>query len=101
MEIVDFKTSRSGPEEILQAEFQLAIYALGVEPGLKSPVSRTSVYFLGDGNYINWEWDESRKLKRQNELQDLLDRIRSGEFPAARSFCTKCDEFREICPYAK
>ena len=101
MEIVDFKTSASGPEEIAQAELQLAIYALGVEASLGQSVACHTAHFLGDGQVVTWEWDEKCKAETQVQLSDLLGRIERQEFPPRQLYCSRCNEFKAVCPYAR
>jgi DNA helicase-2/ATP-dependent DNA helicase PcrA len=99
-EIVDFKTSASGPEEIAQAELQLSLYALGMDASLQQPVVRCTAHFLGDGHVSSGEWNGERKATAQARLASLFEHIRQQEFPARRSYCIKCQEFSSICPYA-
>lgn len=101
VEIVDFKTSASGLEDSTQVELQLAIYALGVEASLGQPVACQTAHFLGDGQAVSWEWNEKRKTETQVQLSDLLGRIERQEFPPRQLYCSRCHEFKAVCPYAR
>jgi DNA helicase-2/ATP-dependent DNA helicase PcrA len=100
IEIVDFKTSGSGPEEIEQARLQLSLYALGVEKHLRQPVAHLTVHFLGDERVQTWAWDDEQKAQAQAWLVDLFGKLERQEFPAHVSYCSHCQEFKDICPYA-
>jgi hypothetical protein len=32
-------------------------------------------------------------------LRDLFERIEQQDFPPRKTYCTRCMEFRDICPY--
>ncbi len=100
VEIVDFKTSASGPQEVAQAEMQLSIYALGIERELGLPVARRSAHFLRDGRVVSWAWGEPERAAATGRLTALFQQIEQMEFPPRRSYCAQCQEFRDVCPYA-
>jgi len=101
LEIVDFKTSHSNPQEIEQSALQLSIYALGVEKELDRPISMLTAHFMADEQAVSWLWDAGRKADAQSRLADLFGRIERKEFPPQPSYCSRCLEFKDVCPYAR
>jgi DNA helicase-2/ATP-dependent DNA helicase PcrA len=100
-EIVDFKTMPSNQEEIAQAKLQLSIYSLGIESVLGQLVTRQTAHFLGNGHAVSWDWDEAGKTETQTYLADLLGHIEQKEFAPRLSYCSRCDEFANVCPYGQ
>jgi DNA helicase-2/ATP-dependent DNA helicase PcrA len=98
VEIVDFKTSSAEAEEVEQVALQLKLYALGVEASLGMPVARQVAHFLGDGRTIGRDWSPGQAARARAEITGLLARIHAGQFPARRAYCSRCSEFRAICP---
>ena len=101
VEVVDFKTSAAVPLEEERIDLQLDLYAMGAEAGLGEKVRRQTVHFLADGQVLSWEWNEERAREAQAQLREVLERIRRGEFTPDTSYCPRCSEFRDICPYAR
>jgi len=101
IDIVDFKTSKAGELKREGIDLQLDLYALGAEESLSLKVERTTVHFLGDGKLESKAWSEERKAKAISRLTDILNQIEAGEFPHKHDYCPACDEFRDICPFAR
>jgi len=101
VEVVDFKTSAMVPPEAERIDLQLDLYALGTEVSLGQRVTRQTVHFLGDGQVVTWEWSQEREAAARAQLMEVLDRIDRGEFPPNTNYCSRCQEFRAICPYAR
>ncbi len=101
VEVVDFKTSAAVPLEEERIDLQLDLYALGAEAGLGERVRRQTVHFLADGEVVSWEWTEARARAAQAQLGDVLEGILRGEFHPNTAYCSRCHEFRAICPYAR
>ena len=81
-------------------ELQLSLYGLGVEANLDKPISHLSAHFLGrEQKVVSWEWDEARRQSAQKTLGGILEAIAHGQFEPNRSYCTRCQEFKAICPY--
>jgi len=101
IDIVDFKTSKADELKKEGIDLQLDLYALGAEESLGLKVEKTTVHFLGDGKQHSTAWSEERKAKATSRLTDILDQIDAGDFPPNYHYCSACEEFREICPFAK
>ncbi len=101
IEIVDFKTSGMSPEETFLVKMQLNLYALGIEHSLGQAVACTTAHFLGDGQVLTWEWSAERKEAALSEIQTLFQFIEGCHFPPRQSYCSRCQEFRAVCPYAQ
>jgi len=101
IDIVDFKTSMSGDLNGVGIDLQLDLYALGAEESLGLKVEKTTVHFLGDGKLESTAWSEERKEKAISGLTDILNQIEAGDFPPKHDYCPACDEFRDICPFAR
>ncbi len=99
VEVVDFKTSATVPPETERIDLQLDLYALGTEADLGHRVVRQTVHFLGDGQVVTWAWSPQRGANARTQLSEVLGRIDRGEFPPNTAYCTRCQEFRAICPY--
>jgi DNA helicase-2/ATP-dependent DNA helicase PcrA len=101
IEVVDFKTSGVTPEETGLVKIQLDLYALGIERSLGQVLTCTTAHFLGDGHVLTWGWSAERKGAALEEFQRLFHFIDGGHFPARRSYCHRCQEFKAVCPYAQ
>ncbi|VVB73107.1 ATP-dependent DNA helicase Rep [uncultured archaeon] len=101
IDIVDFKTSKASELKRDGIDLQLDLYALGAEESLGFKVDKTTVHFLGDGKLQSNAWSEERKEKAISRLASILNKIEKGDFPPNHEYCSDCDEFREICPFAK
>jgi DNA helicase-2/ATP-dependent DNA helicase PcrA len=100
VEIVDFKTSAKVKMDVGRYDLQLDLYALGTEASLGLQVTRQTAHFLGDGQVVTWEWSPERETAAQEQLTGVLEHIARGEFPPQRTYCSHCQEFGAICPYA-
>ncbi len=99
VEVIDFKTSKKKPIKEEGIDLQLDLYALGAEKSLGYRVDTTTVHFLNDGQFMQFPWSQKRKEKALDMLKSILDSIAKQEFPPNRSYCSRCQEFRNICPY--
>jgi len=101
IDIVDFKTSKADQLKKEGIDLQLDLYALGAEESLGLKVEKTTVHFLGDGKVFSSPWSADRKREATSRLADVLNKIESEEFLPNDSYCSACEEFREICPFTK
>ena len=103
-EIVDFKSGRRPrrpPDDTQLQAYAVAARAGGL--GTKAPESLSvSFVYLGDGlEVLGQEVDESWLQEATQRILELVERIRSGEFPPEPSpACRTCD-FRHVCPEGK
>jgi RecB family exonuclease len=100
-ELVDFKTGKSAPAALEQVDQQLDLYALGVESNLKRPLVRQSAHFLEDAKLYTRSWSAERAALVQQRLSSLLAEIDRHAFEPRRAYCSRCIEFRTLCPYAE
>ncbi|MDD1753548.1 MAG: PD-(D/E)XK nuclease family protein, partial [Methanotrichaceae archaeon] len=103
IEIVDFKTYEmmSDDKEIRSnnIDFQLDIYALGVERALRQKVAKTTVHFLKDGKLLTTEWSSERRDNTLTKLIAILENIANGQYSPNLDYCVYCQDFKELCPY--
>jgi hypothetical protein len=99
--LVDFKTSESAPAALEQVDVQLDLYALGAESSLKVPMARQGVHFLGDDTVYTRKWSPERSALARQGFSGLLERIARQEFSPRTAYCSRCSEFRAICPYGE
>ncbi len=106
-EIIDYKTSkRMPPQEKLEDDLQLSLYALGLRnrwPHITADEIRMSLYFVKHGEKLTTR-ATTEKLQRTEErllaaIQEIEGRVHSGkDFPPNPSpLCDWCG-YRPLCP---
>ncbi len=100
-ELVDFKAGRSAPAALEQVDAQLDLYALGAASSLGLPIVRQSAHFLEDDQLYTRAWSPGRAALVREGLGTLFDRIGRQVFPPRPVYCSRCSEFRAICPYGE
>jgi DNA helicase-2/ATP-dependent DNA helicase PcrA len=100
-ELVDFKAGNSAPAALEQVDVQLDLYALGAEASLSLPIVQQGVHFLGDDKVYTWDWSLERAKSARAQLETLVEQITRQEYPPRLAYCSRCTEFRDICPYVE
>lgn len=102
VELIDFKTAETRPPREFHAN-QLRLYATAAEKLGLQPVS-LSIHDLDaeHGVRIPISFDEKDKEHFSGQLEDWIDKIRTGTFEPTEdlSTCRKCD-FRSFCQHGR
>ncbi|MEK7646920.1 MAG: PD-(D/E)XK nuclease family protein [Patescibacteria group bacterium] len=105
-EIIDYKTARKMPSQnILDHNLQMSIYHLGLIrrwPHLEAKNIKLSLYFLKHNEKISTERDtdslEKTRASVISTINEIEERIKSGDFPAMPGpLCDWCG-YKEMCP---
>ncbi len=98
-EIIDYKTGKSGSYDV-KKDMQLSVYALAARDSLKIPVSRYSLVFLENGEWLTATRSEADIKKCIDAITSVSQEIALSEFGALPGFqCNFCP-YRMICPDA-
>ncbi len=97
-EVIDYKTGRLQDQKKVDKDLQLSIYALACEKVLKLPVTKLSLYYLGDNTKISTTRSLNQLSDTELELETVATAIDSSQFEAKPSpfSCQYCD-YRLIC----
>ena len=99
-EVIDYKThAELWPQEKIDSDLQLTLYALGCKHALGIVPGTLSLFFLAHNKIISTlrtEQDEENALKLFN---DIGDKIEKNEFVPNTQNCTKCD-FKKSCKFS-
>jgi len=101
VEIIDYKTG--SPKKTLAKEdkLQLLIYALASKQVLGLNPVKLTYYYLEDCSKASFEVKEGMLEKTEEELKDLMNKIKRSNFkPSSGWHCQFCD-FRDICVHKK
>ncbi len=99
LEVIDYK-SGSRPSELPgRLRTQLHTYALALERGFNSAVSRLTVYYLTDNKGISESPDPAVADDVLNRYQALAQRVGASDFdPTPGTHCRYCD-YNDRCAY--
>lgn len=99
LEVIDYKSGGRPPELPGRLRTQLHTYALALERGFSSAVSRLTVYYLKDNESISASPDPAVADDVLNSYQTLARRVGESDFePTPGKHCQYCD-YRERCAY--
>jgi DNA helicase-2/ATP-dependent DNA helicase PcrA len=98
VEIVDYKTGSVKKPLDAKKSLQLSIYALAVKERLELEPSRLVFYNLGINDATATTRDAKSLAQARQQVAEIADGIRAGEFPANPGYiCGFCD-YRLLCP---
>lgn len=98
-EIIDYKTGKSSSYDV-KKDMQLSVYALAARDSLKISVSRYSLIFLENGEWVTATRSEADIEKCIDSITAVSQEIALSEFGALPGFqCNFCP-YRMICPEA-
>ncbi|MFH1671656.1 MAG: PD-(D/E)XK nuclease family protein, partial [Candidatus Portnoybacteria bacterium] len=103
-EVVDYKTTKKmPPQEVVDKDFQLSIYYLGIInrwPSLQEqnrPV-KLSLYYLRHGEKLSATRDNQQAKETKEKILDLISQINQSKFePKANPLCDWC-QYQPYCP---
>jgi len=102
-EIIDYKTGKRPPpnEMILDSNFQLSIYAIGLKerwPKVNLDDLRLSLYYLKPGEKLESRRTEEDLEQAKSRIINLIHQIQTSDFkPRVSNFCDWCG-YKKICP---
>jgi DNA helicase-2/ATP-dependent DNA helicase PcrA len=97
-EIVDYKTGKPKNERDAKQSVQLRLYALACREALEREPARLTLYNLTTNAPVSVPHDEKQMNRAQEEVREVADDVRAGNFPAKVSPNCKGCEFFGICP---
>ncbi|MBN1258471.1 PD-(D/E)XK nuclease family protein, partial [Candidatus Peregrinibacteria bacterium] len=102
LEIIDYKTGRARPQEAVDKDEQLMIYALAAAEAFDKPASKLTLYFLDEDIKVSTEPDAKKLDKLKEGIIETCDKINGSDFaPTPSKFkCPHCP-FRKICDAAE
>jgi DNA helicase-2/ATP-dependent DNA helicase PcrA len=96
--IVDYKTGSVKKPLDARKSLQLSIYALAAKEILELDPSRLVFYNLGVNDAVATSRDEKSLKQAREQVAEIADSIRAGDFPAKPGHqCGYCD-YRLLCP---
>ncbi len=101
-EIIDYKTTRRLPaQQIVDNDFQLSLYRLGLAgkwPKLEIPQVKLSLYFLKHGIKLTSERTPKQLEETKRHVLDLVSEIEKSDFkPIPSALCNWCG-YQKYCP---
>lgn len=99
LEIIDYKSGSRPPELPGRLRTQLHTYALALERGFDSAVSRLTVYYLTDNQGISQSPDPAVADDVLKRYRVLAERVGASDFdPTPGRHCRYCD-YNDRCAY--
>lgn len=100
LHVIDYKSSQARPQNEVDADLQLSVYALAVQQLWKEPVQALSLLFISEEEMI-----ERKTERNESQLKDattligmMCERMETKDFKPTPSaaLCRHCP-FRDIC----
>lgn len=100
VEIIDYKTGSSKDKLDYSGKRQLVLYKMVAEQGLGLAVSHLTFLYLESGKKLTFQAKEKDEEKLKNEIEEVVNGIKQGDFTPKPGFlCDYCD-FKNICEFA-
>jgi DNA helicase-2/ATP-dependent DNA helicase PcrA len=101
IEIVDYKTGSPKTNLSKEEKLQLMIYALATKKVFNLNPVKLTYYYVEDGSSLSFEVSEEDILKTEEDVKDLIQKIKRSNFkPSGGWHCQYCD-FKSICVHKK
>jgi DNA helicase-2/ATP-dependent DNA helicase PcrA len=101
VEIVDYKTGGAKEKLSKDDKVQLILYQIAAEEVLGLEVNKLTFYFFENGTKLSFLGGEEDKEFLKEEIINIINKIKEGEFKATPGWhCQFCD-FRNICEFVK
>jgi len=98
--IIDFKTSAPRPQQEVDADLQLSVYALAAKELFREPCTRLTLLFLGEEEVqeITTERSDRQLQDAQKQIAAIVERLGQKDFhpTPTREKCRSCP-YRGIC----
>jgi DNA helicase II / ATP-dependent DNA helicase PcrA len=99
IEIIDYKTGNPKTQKDVDKDSQVAFYAIAAKEALGLKADKLSLYFVESNEKISTTRTEKQLEEKKQEVTEVINRIRSGNFAATPGMqCNWCD-YSEICPF--
>ncbi len=100
VEIIDYKTGQAKTQKEVDADDQVAFYAIAVKEALHLEPKKMSLYFVEQGEKVTTTRTQAQLEKKRADVVKVIKEMQSGNFEATPGkHCSWCD-FRAICPFA-
>lgn len=101
-EVIDYKTGENlGKKEKVDHDEQLTIYALAANEALGINPKNYTLYFLEKGLKATTQRETAQIQKQKEEVENIIEEIKKGNFPAKVGMWCQWCEFNKICPAYK
>ncbi|MFZ3054819.1 MAG: UvrD-helicase domain-containing protein [Minisyncoccales bacterium] len=101
VEIIDYKTGSPKTSLGKEEKLQLMIYAVAAKKVLGLNPLKMTYYYIEDGSSMSFEMDEDDILKIEEDVKELIQKIKRSNFkPTPGWHCQYCD-FKDICAHRK
>ncbi len=95
--IIDYKTGAPKKKLDFNEKRQLLIYQLAGKEILDAPIKSLSFYYLDNNSEIEFLGSEKELEKTKESVENILEKIKTGDFVSQPGrVCQWCD-FRDIC----
>lgn len=100
VEIIDYKTGGVKTQKQVDADDQVAFYAIAAKEALGMDPKKLTYYYVEDDKKISTTRTDKDLETKRNEVIETIELMKKGNFKATPGFqCSWCD-FKEICPFA-
>ncbi len=101
LEIVDYKTGTPKDKLSYAHKKQLILYKLAAEEMFGKKASKLTFHYLENNAKISFEASDKEVEKLQKDINDIIEKMKTGDFtPNPGPLCAYCD-FRNICEFRK
>lgn len=100
VEIIDYKTGKSKTQKEVDKDDQMSFYAIAAKEALNLNPTKLTLYFVEDDLKLSTTRTEDQLQQKKEEVVEVIQKIKTGEFPASPGLqCSWCD-YKDICPFA-
>lgn len=100
VEIIDYKTGSPKSQKEVDADDQVAFYAIAAKEALGLQPNKLTYYFLESGEKISTTRTQEELAEKKIEVAKVVTEMKEGKFEATPGMhCTWCD-YKDICPFA-
>ncbi len=100
VEIIDYKTGSPKSQKEVDADDQVAFYAIAAKEALGLQPNKLTYYFLESGEKISTTRTQEELTEKKIEVAKVVTEMKEGKFEATPGMhCTWCD-YKDICPFA-
>ena len=101
VEIIDYKTGKLKEQKEVDKDLQTSLYAWAIRENLGLEPEILSLYFVEDMQKVSSRKSLDQVKKQVAEAEEVVETMKSGNFPATPGkHCDWCD-YKDICPHAQ
>lgn len=97
VDIIDYKTGKEKSKSEAQKEWQLQLYVHVVETTMNMKVNKASYIFVEHGKRVDVDIDRKKIQKVLNHINEIVEKIRAGDFSLPSGHECKYCGFKDIC----